>query len=400
MEKVLLRKRLFALITVVVSTAFALIIGELFLLVYSSGPPITDQMDEGLIRYHPRYGWNLTPGWKGQHKHTDYTVRYTVGPTGFRHDDRQNTRKGAPQIATQRATQSTPHSNPQSTPQSTSQQLDTIVRKHLIVGDSFTFGLGANDKETFTALLNQGQQTDLFTNGAVPGYSPEQILLKATDLSRALKPDSLIVMIYLGNDLIDLGLEFPVQAEFPKPFAQMGSGGWELAGLPVPRKQKPAAAQLQTLGSFVVKPGSQDWISTTQTGRRLINMGLMQDSAELNMERVNHSLTLFDGFLRALMQVPGPAQMIVLLPGTVAISQPNSLTGRYQRYLEREILNMTRSHGMEGWSLLSHIENQPAPSDLYYPNDGHLTPKGHQIVAAAIRNSLDGPGVMDSEAKN
>ncbi|MFT7222314.1 MAG: hypothetical protein ACI8Z1_003940, partial [Candidatus Azotimanducaceae bacterium] len=137
----MLRKRLLALITIVVSTAFALIIGELFLLVYSSGPPITDQMDEGLIRYHPRYGWNLTPGWKGQHNHTDYTVHYRVGPTGFRHDDRQNTRQGA--------AQSTPHSTPQSNPQSTSRQLYPIVSKHLIVGDSFTFGLGANDNETF-----------------------------------------------------------------------------------------------------------------------------------------------------------------------------------------------------------------------------------------------------------
>lgn len=392
----MLRKRLLALITIVVSTAFALIIGELFLLVYSSGPPITDQMDEGLIRYHPRYGWNLTPGWKGQHNHTDYTVHYRVGPTGFRHDDRQNTRQGAAQSTPH----STPHSTPQSNPQSTSRQLYPIVSKHLIVGDSFTFGLGANDNETFAALLNQGQQTDWFTNGAVPGYSPEQILLKATDLSRALKPDNLIVMIYLGNDLVDLGLEFPAQAEFPKPFAQMVSGGWELAGLPVPRKQKPAAAQLQTLGSFVVKPGSTDWISTTQTGRRLIKMGVIQDSAELNMERVKHSLTLFEGFLRALKQIPGPEQMIVLLPGSVAINQPDSVTGQYQRYLEREILNMTRAQGTEGWSLLPYIENQPVTSDLYYPNDGHLTPKGHQLVAAAISKSLEGRSLMDSEAKN
>lgn len=366
----MLRKWLYALITIVLSTTFALIIGELFLVVYSSGNAVTDDMDSGLIRYHRRYGWNLTPNWQGSHNHTDYAVQYSIDAFGFR--EHKN-----------RATSSPPDNSVSKKGQSA-----VSPTTRLIVGDSFTFGLGVANAETFVALLDERPDLSRIYNGAVPGYSPEQILLRAQDLTRMLNPEHIVFVVYLGNDLIDLGLEFPVQAEFPKPMARIGAAGWEIAGIPVPRKQKPAAARQRTLGSFVVEAGSESWISKTQTGRRLISQGLIADPARLNESSVQKSLTLFEGVLEELNKLTTTQLTVMLLPGAVAMKEPNSLTGRYQRRLEQEIMQMTADRNMETISLIPILASNPKLSELYFPNDGHFTPPGHEAIARHLTATL------------
>ena len=128
-------------LVVMVSILVALGIAEFALRSYAGGVS-AGKMDPGLIRYDKQLGWTLTPGWSGEHTHADYKANYAVSGSGLR-----------------------------------DQGVIGRDRPVLVVGDSFTFGLGVNDHETFVAQLNQQGQGS-FLNGAVPGYSPKQVMLR------------------------------------------------------------------------------------------------------------------------------------------------------------------------------------------------------------------------------
>ena len=94
-----------------------------------------------MIVYDAKLGWKLKPYWSGKHHHYDYDVEYNINSDGFRGTDAAVKEGGIS-----------------------------------IVGDSFSFGLGVNDDETFTSLLNV-MHHNKFYNYSVPGYSTDQQLL-------------------------------------------------------------------------------------------------------------------------------------------------------------------------------------------------------------------------------
>ncbi len=77
----------------------------------------SNDLEIGMVGYDRLLGWKLTPGWKGSHRHFDFEVSYSINPYGFR-GDFNNIRKGC-------------------------QDLNAFV------GDSFTFGFGVRDGQTF-----------------------------------------------------------------------------------------------------------------------------------------------------------------------------------------------------------------------------------------------------------
>ena len=113
---------IFTAILICSSLALALAAGETFLRFRKHSIQKSDGLAPGLVVYDRYLGWTLAPNWQGGHRHHDFDARYTTNAYGFRG------RFDAP--ASQK------------------------VRRYAVVGDSFTFGLGANDEETFVHLLN------------------------------------------------------------------------------------------------------------------------------------------------------------------------------------------------------------------------------------------------------
>jgi lysophospholipase L1-like esterase len=72
----------------------------------------------------------------------------------------------------------------------------------LALGDSFTFAAQVPEEETFTALLaaHLGQQV---LNGGVDGDGTWQSTRRWLAVDRALRPDGLLLVFFLGNDLVD-----------------------------------------------------------------------------------------------------------------------------------------------------------------------------------------------------
>ena len=165
----------------------ALSIAEYFVRNRAQRIATSDNLDSGSSSYDATLGWVLTPNWSGNHQNYDFTAHYLVNGLGFRADSPLPTeRRGL---------------------------------LYAVLGDSFTFGFGVSEDQTFVRQLNKtagGGAT--FVNFGVPGYSTDQEVLLLERYLLNYRPDVVLVVVYMGNDLFDNQLPVPMQVGLGKPF--------------------------------------------------------------------------------------------------------------------------------------------------------------------------------------
>src|SRR5437870_5488896 len=85
---------------------------ELILRLYGRWLERSASLDRGMLQYDADLGWKLTPGWTGRHEHADFKTTYAIGGDGFRQDRSVDLHGPGPRT--------------------------------VVLGDSFTFGLGVD----------------------------------------------------------------------------------------------------------------------------------------------------------------------------------------------------------------------------------------------------------------
>jgi hypothetical protein len=82
------------------------------------------------------------------------------------------------------------------------------ARRVLVIGDSFTFGWGVNDEETYPSRLQDllaaqapSTRIEVINAGFAACYSPDTYYLYLKTEGLALQPDLIVVGIFVGNDL-------------------------------------------------------------------------------------------------------------------------------------------------------------------------------------------------------
>jgi len=331
----------------------------------------SDRMDPGLMQYHPRLGWKLSPNWQGTHKHHDFEVRYTTDGHGFRSDSAA--RKGRDGLQT------------------------------AFVGDSFTFGLGVHDDATFVHHLNELSDGALVCrNYAVPGYSTDQEYLLIRERLLHLEPEVVVLVTYLGNDLFDNELPFPLQAQRAKPYFEMTPAGLTLRNVPVPLQTKSQAGQESDLAQvvFANSGGNNRGLLAKFLGRleilRLFKIQgerLFERELVLDDGRFDSAVNLYVEIVQEMRQVckeSGTALMVVLLPGQSYVQRPWSVSARVQAFLRQEVINRMHTLQIEVIDLATRLKQGHASRQeaWFYPNEGHLTPAGHSVVAEMLAESL------------
>ncbi len=161
-----------------------------------------------------------------------------------------------------------------------------------MVGDSFSFGLGIENGQTFVHHLNElGDGKNVYWNFSIPGYSTDQEYLLIRERLGFFNPDVVVL---------------------------------------VRRIQEAAAGY----------------------------------GAELKM---------------------------VLLPGRSFVVAPDGISAQYQDYLRGRILAaMAASQSVTVIDLASYLRNAHHRRDerWFFPNEGHLTPEGHRVVAGFLAKAL------------
>lgn len=364
------RRLLFIAITISFASAFALVVAEYVLRFQSAAIRNSESMDPGLIGYDSNLGWRIQSGWSGEHRHHDFRVRYQIADHGFRG----------------------PFPNPDSPP------------CLALVGDSFTFGLGVEDDQTFAhqlALLTD-QSSRPVVNLGVPGYSTDQEVLLLEEVIDELKIDHVMLLVCLINDVFDNQRLFPLQAMHGKPrFRLDDDGELQLENVPVPMQQKPAAEMRENLASLVrgdLPPEQSSWVGWLGSREMVRRFGLFQPSFQppegYFEDKFASSLDLFDALIdraRQLVEASGAKFSLVLLPGQSLVEAPESFSGRYQEFVGRSIRTRSADRGVDVLDLTESLRQtrQAGSPPLYHAHDGHLNAVGHQAVAKLLHDCLE-----------
>lgn len=353
----------FRIAAVVLSTTFSLVFAALFLSWRQSKIQNSNDLSPSLFLSDPILGWRLKPGWSGEHKHYDFTARYSINSSGFR---------------TMPATVGVPGS--------------TI----LILGDSFTFGLGVQDDESFPWLLSQRMnQRVRVVNAGIPGYSSDQEYLLGKELIPQLKPRQVLLLFYLGNDVFDNARSYPVQLRQPKPLFRLATNGLQLL---YPLETKAIVPELDfdqlVLGSRSKQ--REDGLFSRALNAAGLNVAPANSgsfSAEEFLQRRADDVQLTMQILQALagLALTHNADFsVALLPGRSYVEEPNSVSAKFQEALESVLTDQLRDKKIRVLDLAAKLRGlyQNERASWYYPHDGHLNPEGHKIICEMLLREI------------
>ena len=161
---------LFAVITLLAATALALLGAELGLRAFWL--PMSLRSTPG-SEVHPVYVWASRPGIQGLRVTPEYTHTWAHTSQGLR---------GSQVFAADRPA--------------------NVRARVLFLGDSFTYGLGSANDETFVARIAAAWPDVEVANAGCNGYGQRQELAILDTLGAALKPELTVVMFF-WNDLED-----------------------------------------------------------------------------------------------------------------------------------------------------------------------------------------------------
>jgi hypothetical protein len=355
--------------TLVLSTAFALVLADFGVGMYSRYLQSKDQIDPGFLVYDSEVGWRMARSWKGRHRHYDFDVEYTTNAEGLRGDW-------------------------------PARRAGSTARRYALLGDSFTFGLGVNDNETFTAELSRRNPEKVHLNAGVAGYSTDQEYLFLKKHLGDWQVDGVILVVYLANDLLDNTLNFPLQASMGKPFFEWDvSTGLQVRNQPVPQQPKSPVEMTRSLGRMVLGEEIADrrassWRSQWHIARRL---GLAETTAASDLEqfpqRLAYPIDLFTQLvreMRVLCEQNGVSLTLVLMPGRSYVETPRTLSGEFQDYLRREILARASEFDLPVIDLASRLQQRynEVQRPLFHPHEGHLNAFGNATAAELLHGVL------------
>jgi hypothetical protein len=357
------KRFVFASVLILSSLAFSLTAGEVILRYRRHYIEDSNRIDSGLIVYDALLGWKLTKNWRGNHRHYDFDVQYSINEDGFRGKFEKK--------------------------QSESERI------YAFVGDSFTFSYGVNERETFVDLLNQIKKREgiIFYNFGVPGYSTDQESLLIKERVFTFDPDIIFLVVYLHNDLIDNEYPFPMQAHQGKPYFEITSSGLQLKNTPVPLKTKSPEQHRLDLGRL-----SRGAFQPTK-GVLFRNINrfeltrwmapFFKKSPHLNEQfksRLSKTFRLFYAIVDDIQEEcrkQNVALRLVLMPGKSFVERPKSPSAYLQNYMREQVIEESDARNLSILDLAGHLRNFHAREGLklFHPNEGHLNSDGHRVAA-------------------
>jgi hypothetical protein len=211
-------------------------------------------------------------------------------------------------------------------------------------------------------------------------------------------------LIYLGNDILDNGLDYPLQADNAKPFYRIAEdGSLILNNSPVPKTRKSAEARTRNLASIVY--GSQLDPLQSSLDKLLQSSQLLQlfpsrssidqtQAETIVRERLSSQSLLLKTLLTEIKKYLASNSgdlTLVALPGRSFVEQIDSASGIFQEYVRSEIKDYAKLNDIGLIDVATLMREQWLAADKpewFHPNEGHYNSDGNIIVAKILFNGL------------
>ena len=317
-------------------------------------------------------------------------------------------------------------------------QADTVV-----VGDSFVAGSHVSDEQAWVSLLRQRIGHTVYNLG-VSGSDLTVYLNNFVTVGRALKPSTVVVMVYEGNDLRDVPA---LAVATPAPTTGAGQASAAAAESSKPEldldiayltKASPVTKGLKRLSAEVLSQIGRDW-PVPDWQQRMGWMPLAVDSpagkhhysfepkrlmyltqsadafrASEDWRNVTAVLDKFvtlaqrDGFQLVVAYAPSAPHVVLPLAQqqipaeqllTFARYKDKTATGDAEAYKQRvfagldmqeqTLMNWCNENRVTCVSLTAPLRQAAAAGEqVYFTYDQHWTPKGNAVVADVMQAAL------------
>lgn len=248
-------------------------------------------------------------------------------------------------------------------------------RRLLFVGDSYTFGAGVRDEETFARVLEDAHLPGWdVLNLAVSGYGTDQQVLSFEYEGRHYRPD----VVALGFFVRDYSRNLMRFRGYAKPrFVLDPAGGLRLEGSPVEPPE--AYVQAYASGAREIRPQTPSYVLELLR-ERLSTLESRWISDRSEGWRV--LAALMHRFARSVRET-GAEPLWVLIPSRDALDAGGG------RFADLEVLVERRATeiGLPYLSLTGALREHDAPEAPVYDSPGeggHLSVRGHRVAAQAI----------------
>lgn len=245
----------------------------------------------------------------------------------------------------------------------------------LCSGDSFTFGFGVNDVQTWCSLL--GQKNFRTINLGEVGYGIDQSYLRYQKEGEVI-PHSIHIMAFIANDF-DRALDDSYLG-YSKPYFLISRGELSIQNIPVPK-------YMNWRRFFILN--SDNW-------SRLHIYRLLQSAAQKftihkqsNTDREAKKEELFSLIIEqmvSLTQKRNALPIVVLLPENHTNDiDPIAYENKY-RQLHQLLINRSANAGYLFIDIGEDMfrENPETFQSFFLPIHAHYSPKGHEYVAQTL----------------
>jgi hypothetical protein len=249
------------------------------------------------------------------------------------------------------------------------------VRRLVVLGDSFTFGEGVSDDETYSHHLERLLPGTEVLNLGVHGYGHDQMLLFLREEGLKYRPD-VVLLGFLYDDMERNLLGF---RDYAKPRFTLADAGLVLGNVPVPAPEEMLRREpyrSKFLDLWTILRGRWDWRS---------------GAAERRMQQL--TLAILDEIARVVREAGAQPAFAYLPVWGELVKTGLAMTAR-----ERFFFSYCRERGIQSMYLQRFfLEQQQAGVKLQ--RYGHWTPQEHRIAAEGIAAYLVEKGLLRNEAQ-
>lgn len=234
----------------------------------------------------------------------------------------------------------------------------------LAVGDSFAFGDGVDDQDTWPAVLEQltGQRV---VNAAVPGFGLDQAVLRAERLAAVYAPMRIIVS-FIPHDV--LRCEMAYWSGHAKPYFDVADTGLHFHPAPVPAPRSYAGVKTLLSKSVTLDLLFAPWLHWEGPPEQVVHRRGVEVACRL-MDRLA-------AFSRA-----HSVQILILAQPQAPTATPDELARK------DTVLACARAAQLEALDLFPVIEAMPLEQRAQlFPR--HMSREGNQLVAAKVAEFL------------
>jgi len=311
------------------SALVSLILAEAVLRVVGRGPLHVNPVPGNFWRHDSLLGWSNSPGADGVFDHPQFRMGVHINSKGLR--DREYSYERRPGTG-----------------------------RILVIGDSFVWGYGVEQQETFPKVLEARlPQVDVI-NAGVAGYGTDQELLWLRSEGVRYRPD-LVILVMCGNDDDENNSDLVYNVYHKPRFRQADGGELTLTGVPVP----PPSRALRL----------KHWILTHSALAFQVKSGIV--------DRFRHPKRAdpAGGFPLTLALVDGIAHVVRGIDARLVVVT----TSRYAPSPEfpyEQLVAGIRQRGI----LTLDIDHAPGydSTSMLIPRDAHWNPAGHRFVAQQL----------------